>query len=240
VLGCLGWLGCWLSAVLLVLAVVVVAWWGGAGMSTRKSVKAAAQALNSMDDEAPPAHPPAPTAPKDEDVADDATLNDEELFSTSNFKSGTAGLNERGRGAFAAACICVLEQLENTEGHVNATRATGRAKCERWQLNRMPGRTDACLLFVNAIFGPILGLKPFPSWRALARALGAFAHPPGPRAIPPSLDSTAHATRFRCACRRYARVLAGAPLEVPRAERRRDQQLHQAALAALPVGLLVD
>ena len=53
----------------------------------------------------PPAHPPAPTAPKDEDAADDATLNDEELFATSNFKSGTTGLNERGRGAFAAASI---------------------------------------------------------------------------------------------------------------------------------------
>lgn len=147
-------------------------------MSTRKS--AAAAALKSMDSDEPPAHPPAPTAPKDEDAADDTSLNDEGLFATSNFKSGTTGLNERGRGAFAAACLCVLEQLENTEGHVNATRATGRAKCERWQLNRMPGRTDACLLFVNAIFGPILGLKPFPSWRALARALGAFAAPRGP------------------------------------------------------------
>ena len=91
------------------------------------------------------------------------------------------------------------------EGHVNATRATGRAKCERWQLNRMPGRTDACLLFVNAIFGPILGLKPFPSWRALARALGAFARRPGPLTIHPPLASTARrrvdATLFRCARR---------------------------------------
>ncbi len=208
-------------------------------MSTRKS--AAAAALKSMDSDEPPAHPPAPTAPKDEDAADDTSLNDEGLFATSNFKSGTTGLNERGRGAFAAACLCVLEQLENTEGHVNAARATGRAKCERWQLNRMPGRTDACLLFVNAIFGPILGLKPFPSWRALARALGAFAAPRGPtRSLRPLFNSTPTRSRklFRCTRRRYARVLAGAPLEVPRAKRRRDQQLHQAALAALPVGLL--
>ena len=151
------------------------------------------------------AAPPAPTTENGEDHADDSSLNCDELFSGSNFKSGTSGLNERGRGAFAAACLCLLEQLENTPGHIHVSRATGRAKCERWQLNRMPGRTDACLLFVNAIFGPILGLKPFPSWRALARALGAFAHRPDPLTIHPPLASTArrriHATLFRCARR---------------------------------------
>ena len=133
--------------------------------------------MGKKDEEAPLAAPPAPSAPSNEDAAEDSTLNSEELFSETNFKSGTSGLNERGRGAFAAACLCILEQLENTPGHIHADRATGRAKCERWQLNRMPGRTDACLLFVNAIFGPILGLKPFPSWRSLARALGALAAP---------------------------------------------------------------
>jgi hypothetical protein len=149
--------------------------------------------------------PPSPT-PSGADKADDLTINDEELFAATNFKSGTSGLNERGRGAFAAAALCLLEQLDNTSGHIHVERATGNAKCERWQLNRMPGRTDACLLFVNSIFGPMLGLKAFPSWRSLARSLGApikccpsLLSPPLRRCSPrnpcPILASTSDAHR---------------------------------------------
>ncbi len=100
----------------------------------------------------------------------DETLNSDRLFSESNFKKGTSGLSERGRGAFAAAIICFLERLEAASGHVNAIR--GGAFVDRWQLNRMPGRTDALFHFVNAVLVSMLGLKAFSSWRALARSLG--------------------------------------------------------------------
>lgn len=100
----------------------------------------------------------------------DDTLNSDRLFSERNFKKGTSGLSERGRGAFAAATICLLQRLEAAAGHVHAIR--GGAHVDRWQLNRMPGRTDALLHFVNAVLVSMLGLKGFSSWRALARSLG--------------------------------------------------------------------
>ena len=48
----------------------------------------------------------------------------------------------------------------------------GGSDFDRWLLNRMPGRTNACLSFVNSVFEGMLGLKPYSSWRALARSLG--------------------------------------------------------------------
>lgn len=115
------------------------------------------------------------TAPQLEDDLenDDPSLNSDVLFSDRNFKSGTSGLNERGRGAFAAAALCLLEQLDNTSGHIHVARAANDELVERWQLNRMPGRTDACLHFVNLILTSMLGVKAFPTWRSLARSLGA-------------------------------------------------------------------
>lgn len=106
---------------------------------------------------------------------DDPSLNSDELFSDRNFKSGTSGLNERGRGAFAAAALCLLEMLDNTSGHIHVARAANDELVERWQLNRMPGRTDACLRFVNLILISMLGVKAFPTWRSLARSLGALS-----------------------------------------------------------------
>ena len=113
--------------------------------------------------------------PSDDDLqSDDLSLNNGALFSDRNFKSGTSGLNERGRGAFAAAGLCLLEQLDNTSGHIHAARAANEDELvERWQLNRMPGRVDACLHFVNLILTTLLGVKAFPTWRSLARSLGA-------------------------------------------------------------------
>jgi hypothetical protein len=115
--------------------------------------------------------PPPPSLDNDPtEQQPDETLNSDKLFSECNFKKGTSGLSERGRGAFAAAIICFLERLEAASGHVNAIR--GGTYVDRWQLNRMPGRTDALFHFVNAVLVSMLGLKAFSSWRALARSLG--------------------------------------------------------------------
>lgn len=113
--------------------------------------------------------PPPPNA-EAEEQAPDNSLNCDELFSDRNFKKGTSGLSERGRGAFAAAVICLLERGGTATGHVHVIRGGAHVDC--WQLNRMPGRTDACLRFVNQVLVSILGLKAFSSWRALARSLG--------------------------------------------------------------------
>jgi hypothetical protein len=138
--------------------------------------------------EAPP--PPPDQLVLDEQVPDD-TLNVAALFCDGNFKSALP--NERGRGALAAAALCLLERLKVAPGHVHVVRSGQHV--DRWLLNRMPGRTDALLHFVNGIMvrlrschaspathqltsrrhvaqGGMLGLKPFSSWRALARSLG--------------------------------------------------------------------
>ena len=61
-------------------------------------------------------------------------LNAGALFADDNFKSCTP--NERGRGAFAAAALCLLERYKIAEGHVHVVRGK---EFDRWQLNRMPG-----------------------------------------------------------------------------------------------------
>ena len=141
-------------------------------------------------DKAPP--PPPDQLQLDEQIPDD-TLNVAALFCDGNFKSALP--NERGRGALAAAALCLLERLRVAPGHVHVVRSGQHV--DRWLLNRMPGRTDALLHFVNgvmvsctqlafaslvrqkpnprprrAVQGGMLGLKPFSSWRALARSLG--------------------------------------------------------------------
>ena len=157
------------------------------------SARAAAPAAESENwrraDKAPP--PPPDQLQLDEQVPDD-TLNVAALFCDGNFKSALP--NERGRGALAAAALCLLERLRVAPGHVHVVRSGQHV--DRWLLNRMPGRTDALLHFVNGIMvsllsrplqtcapnelthhpgaaqGGMLGLKPFSSWRALARSLG--------------------------------------------------------------------
>jgi hypothetical protein len=149
-------------------------------------------------EEAPP--PPPDQLLLDEQVPD-PTLNVAALFCDGNFKSALP--NERGRGGLAAGALCLLERLRVARGHVHAVRSGHHV--DRWLLNRMPGRTDALLHFVNGILvrdpavsnrhielssypqfhettqvelsllvvqAGMLGLKPFSSWRALARSLG--------------------------------------------------------------------
>ena len=100
----------------------------------------------------------------------DDTLNDAPLFCAENFKSTCP--NERGRGAFAAAALCLLERTGVATGHVYAVRT--KQFVDRWLLNRMPGRTQSLLQFVNGVVAGMLGLKPFTTWRALARSLGTL------------------------------------------------------------------
>jgi hypothetical protein len=143
-------------------------------------------------EEAPP--PPPDQLVLDEQVPD-PTLNVASLFCDENFKSALP--NERGRGGLAAGALCLLERLGVAQGHVHAVRSGHHV--DRWLLNRMPGRTDALLHFVNGILvsqlstganlprqhkldmallvvqAGMLGLKPFSSWRALARSLGELA-----------------------------------------------------------------
>ena len=63
-------------------------------------------------------------------------------------------------------------------GHVYAVRSNQYV--DRWLLNRMPGRTKTLLQFVNGVVAGMLGLKPFTTWRALARSLGTPPLPPFP------------------------------------------------------------
>ena len=95
-------------------------------------------------EEAPP--PPPDQLVLDEQVPD-PSLNVAPLFSDGNFKSALP--NERGRGGLAAAALCLLERLQVASGHVHAVRSGHLV--DRWLLNRMPGRTDALLHFVNGI-----------------------------------------------------------------------------------------
>lgn len=93
----------------------------------------------------------APPPPPDQLLLDeqvpDPTLNVAPLFCEGNFKSALP--NERGRGGLAAAALCLLERLRVAPGHVHAVRSGHHV--DRWLLNRMPGRTDALLHFVNGI-----------------------------------------------------------------------------------------
>jgi hypothetical protein len=95
-------------------------------------------------EEAPP--PPPDQLLLDEQVPD-PTLNVAALFCDGNFKSALP--NERGRGGLAAGALCLLERLRVARGHVHAVRSGHHV--DRWLLNRMPGRTDALLHFVNGI-----------------------------------------------------------------------------------------
>lgn len=95
-------------------------------------------------EEVPP--PPPDQLLLDEQVPD-PTLNVAALFCDGNFKSALP--NERGRGGLAAASLCLLERLRVAQGHVHAVRSGHHV--DRWLLNRMPGRTDALLHFVNGI-----------------------------------------------------------------------------------------
>ena len=119
----------------------------------------------------PPVHCRPESLPAEEKKV--GALNSDGIFADTNFlkvsSSGSALPNERGRGAFAAALLCLLERHKVVTGHVHVVRGLN---FDRWFLNRMPGRTNTCLLFVNNIFVSTLGLKPFPSWRSLARSLG--------------------------------------------------------------------
>jgi hypothetical protein len=145
---------------------------GSSGSGRRGSKRGARGSHRGQSDGSGTATPPPPQVvePDPTEQQPDESLNSDSLFSDRNFKKGTSGLSERGRGAFAAAAICLLERLKPAAGHVHAIR--GGAHVDRWQLNRMPGRTDALLHFVNAVLVSMLGLKAFSSWRALARSLG--------------------------------------------------------------------
>ena len=90
--------------------------------------------------------PPPEQLQLDEQKKDD-TLNTSPLFCPVNFKSKCP--NERGRGAFAAAALCLLERSGVAQGHVYAVRSGQHV--DRWLLNRMPGRTQALLAFVNGV-----------------------------------------------------------------------------------------
>ena len=154
-------------------------------------------------EEAPP--PPPDQLVLDEQVPD-PTLNVASLFCDENFKSALP--NERGRGGLAAGALCLLERLRVAQGHVHAVRSGHHV--DRWLLNRMPGRTDALLHFVNGMLvshvssgakpprqhkldmallvvqAGMLGLKPFSSWRAMARSLGEL--------VPTQLPALRHET----------------------------------------------
>lgn len=104
-------------------------------------------------------------------------LNTHRLGVPANFRGDMP--NERGRGAFAAALMSLLEQFGCAKAHVHAVRSSKAGESaeaeqhfDRWLLNRLPGCTDVLLRFVNNGFTGILGLKPFTSWRSLARCLG--------------------------------------------------------------------
>lgn len=119
-----------------------------------------------------PAVPPLP-----EKLPAPVPLNTHGLGVAANFRGDMP--NERGRGGFAAALFSLLEQSELATTHIHAVRsseADGSANAEqqfdRWSLNRLPGCTDVLLRFINSGFTDILGLKPFMSWRSLARCLG--------------------------------------------------------------------
>lgn len=123
-------------------------------------------------DVAVPAVPPLP-----EKLPAPVPLNTHGLAVAANFRGDMP--NERGRGAFAAALLSLLEQSKLATTHLHAVRSSqacesgdGEQQFDRWSLNRLPGCTDVLLRFVNNAFVSILGLKPFMSWRSLARCMG--------------------------------------------------------------------
>jgi hypothetical protein len=123
-----------------------------------------------------PVHPVPPLTGK---VPAPVPLNSHGLFVTANFRGEVP--NERGRGAFAAALLSLLDQSGLGATHVQVVRCTtsanqddpdGEQHFDRWSLNRLPGCTDMLLRFINNAFVDVMGLKPFMSWRSLARCLG--------------------------------------------------------------------
>ena len=110
-----------------------------------------------------PAVPPLP-----EKLPAPVPLNTHGLAVAANFRGDMP--NERGRGAFAAALLSLLEQSKLATTHLHAVRSSqacdsgdGEQQFDRWSLNRLPGCTDVLLRFVNNAFVSILGLKPFMS-----------------------------------------------------------------------------
>ena len=103
-------------------------------------------------------------------------LNSHGLFAMANFRGEVP--NERGRGAFAGALLTLLDRSHKGVTHINVVRYTpGEGPAEqqqfdRWSLNRLPGCTDTVLCYINTALVSVVGMKPFQSWRSLARSLG--------------------------------------------------------------------
>lgn len=95
-------------------------------------------------------------------------LNSHGLFDKCNFRDMLP--NERGRGAFVGALLGLLEQGRMATNHLHADRSVDSQ--HRWSLNRLPGCTERLLRFINTMLVEVIGLKPFVTWRSLARCLG--------------------------------------------------------------------
>lgn len=99
---------------------------------------------------------------------DGPPLNSHGLFDMNNFRDTLP--NERGRGAFVGGLLGLLEHERIATNHLHADR--GSDSQHRWSLNRLPGCTDRLLRFINTMLVEVIGLKPFVTWRSLARCLG--------------------------------------------------------------------
>lgn len=95
-------------------------------------------------------------------------LNSHGVFDANNFRDTLP--NERGRGAFVGGLLGLLEHGRIATNYLNADR--GSDSQHRWSLNRLPGCTDRLLRFINIMLVEVIGLKPFVTWRSLARCLG--------------------------------------------------------------------
>ena len=95
-------------------------------------------------------------------------LNSHGLFDKCNFRDTLP--NERGRGAFVGALLGLLEHGRMATNYLHADRSVDSQ--HRWSLNRLPGCTERLLRFINTMLVEVIGLKPFVTWRSLARCLG--------------------------------------------------------------------
>jgi hypothetical protein len=95
-------------------------------------------------------------------------LNSHGLFDKCNFRDSLP--NERGRGAFVGALLGLLDAGHVAPRHLHANRSDEAH--HRWSLNRLPGCTEQLLRFINHMLVGVVGLKPFSTWRSLARCLG--------------------------------------------------------------------
>jgi len=97
-----------------------------------------------------------------------APLNAHGLFDACHFRDSLP--NERGRGAFVGALLGLLDKNQIAPTHLRAAR--DGTDYHRWSLNRLPGCTEQLLRFINQMLERVIGLKPFSTWRSLARCLG--------------------------------------------------------------------